>query len=588
MTSAVSASSTTLSWVRRLALPLPLVLLAWVGLSTVAWANVLDDIGYTQLVNILGGPTPVGAGVAISQVEVSDTSGAYFPDATDAQFTAGSDPFGQAMIFNDGSGGASLGTTPHSTFSVGRNFYGNTSSLASGANEVTIYEADDWVENVLNRANGEDPLSQNFRVQNFSWIGTFGSDSSDRDVLRRFDYVIDTDDVTALVGINNNGDINDPLIPPNPSLAHPHLLSHSYNAIAVGRTDAYHSRGVTASFYGPGRYKPDIVVPVTSTSAATAKASGTAAMLHGVVADTDAAKSETMKAILMAGATKEEFANFVEPSTGTPNPWSRTPTQPLDDIFGAGELNVYNSYLMTLGGQTAGSTDNTGALVNTVDSYGWDYQTVSPGGDMFYNFVIPAGSTAAELSIILAWNVEVTDTDDSSQFSGSESLANLDLTLYDSSSTFTISGPSIDESTSTVDNVEHIYQTGLGPGTYTLKVSTDSTRDFGLAWRMSTLFDTPSADFNEDGDVGGADFLAWQRGYRTLLGATHADGDADGDGDVDSDDLQLLNSGFGTIVQPLSGIVAVPEPSTAGIALLAAAFLPLLFRMGRRSSALCQ
>ena len=35
---------------------------------------------------------------------------------------------------------------------------------------------------------------------------------------------------------------------------------------------------------------------------------------------------------------------------------------------------------------------------------------VTPSSDRYYNFVIPAGSTAAELSIVLAWNVQVTDT----------------------------------------------------------------------------------------------------------------------------------------------------------------------------------
>ena len=40
-------------------------------------------------------------------------------------------------------------------------------------------------------------------------------------------------------------------------------------------------------------------------------------------------------------------------------------------------------------------------------------------------------------------------------------------------------------STSTLDNVEHIYHTTLGPGTYTIAVSNaDSSEDYGLAWRM--------------------------------------------------------------------------------------------------------
>jgi hypothetical protein len=52
-------------------------------------------------------------------------------------------------------------------------------------------------------------------------------------------------------------------------------------------------------------------------------------------------------------------------------------------------------------------------------------------------------------------------------------------------------------------------------------------------------------DFDEDQDVDGADFLAWQRGVGTTGGATRAMGDADGDQDVDGADLGLWRSSFG-------------------------------------------
>jgi hypothetical protein len=265
-----------------------------------------------------------------------------------------------------------------------------------------------------------------------------------------------------------------------------------------------------------------------------------------------------MRALLLAGATKEEI-------TGG---WSHTTTQPLDSHFGAGELNVYNSYLMTLGGQFSGGFGEPSAAVG---KHGWDFQVVTPGNDRFYNFEVPAGSTATELSVVLAWNVQVTDSNSGSTFLGSESLANLDLTLYNSTDAFP--GLSLDQSLSTVDNVEHLYLTDLGPGTYTLQVSTQSARDYGLAWRLNTLFDVPSADFDEDGLVGGADFLTWQRNYSTLLDATHALGDSDGDADVDVDDLAAFQLAFGpppVFSGPISGIVSVPEPGTIGLVLLAA------------------
>jgi hypothetical protein len=132
-------------------------------------------------------------------------------------------------------------------------------------------------------------------------------------------------------------------------------------------------------------------------------------------------------------------------------------------------------------------------------------------------------------------------------------------------------------SVSTVDNVEHIYLTDLGPGTYTLKVSGAANWDYGLAWRMSTKFDEISADFNADGVVNGTDFLIWQQNVGTLLGAAHGQGDADGDGDVDGDDLAAVNGHVMPPIPPAVGggaIAAIPEPSTLALvagALLAAA-----------------
>lgn len=550
-----------------------LVAVTTLGVSCSAMADWKDDIGYTQLVSALGNSTPNGAGVPISLIEASTGGGAYFPDTypvpTNPQFTAGSDPFSEDIVFIDGSGMAANGVSGHSANVVGSVFFGN-SSPAAGANTVWVYEANDWISNVLNLSNGQDPETQNFRVQNFSWISSGDSPATEdqsRNALRRFDFMIDRDNVTAMVGLNNS------------TAQLPQLLAHSYNAIAVGRSDGIHSTGLTGSFYGPGRTKPEIVAPAGSTSRATGMLSSAATMLHEAVAGSDAANSEVMKAVLLAGATKDEFVG-----------WSRTTTQPLDDIFGAGELNVYNSYLMTVGGQTAGSTDVTGVTVETVDSSGWDYQTVSPSNDLFYNFEIPVGSMAPELSVILDWNVEVTDTNGGTPFSGSESLANLDLALFDSTATFM--GTLIDESLSAVDNVEHIYQTDLGPGLYTLRVSGASARDFGLAWRLNTLFDfdddgfaDTSADFDEDGDVDGMDFLAWQGNFGTLLGATRAMGDADGDGDVDEIDAAILNASFGT--SPLSTLAStVPEPAT--LAHVVGGMLLLLFsRRSRKPRCLC-
>jgi hypothetical protein len=162
-----------------------------------------------------------------------------------------------------------------------------------------------------------------------------------------------------------------------------------------------------------------------------------------------------------------------------------------------------------------------------------------------------------------------------------ESLQNLDLTFYDSSESFM--GTMLDQSISTVDNVEHIYQTGLDPGTYTLKVSGAAGWDYGLAWRMSTQFDQVSADFDEDGDVDGHDFLTWQRNLGTLVGAPHGNGDADGDGDVDVDDLTAVRNGImpAPLPEMALAVAAIPEPST--IVLVASALLAAAGEACRRT-----
>jgi hypothetical protein len=75
-----------------------------------------------------------------------------------------------------------------------------------------------------------------------------------------------------------------------------------------------------------------------------------------------------------------------------------------------------------------------------------------------------------------------------------------------------------------------------------------------------------SADFDDDGDVDGRDFLAWQRGFGTTIGANHSQGDADRDGDVDGDDLGVWQTNFA--VSATTSAMAIPEPGTASFLML--------------------
>ncbi|MCC6493508.1 MAG: hypothetical protein IT424_10850 [Pirellulales bacterium] len=88
-----------------------------------------------------------------------------------------------------------------------------------------------------------------------------------------------------------------------------------------------------------------------------------------------------------------------------------------------------------------------------------------------------------------------------------------------------------------------------------------------------------NADFDSDGDVDGADFLAWQRGKG--VGTTRAQGNADGDGDVDAADLAIWKGQFGQTGLATAASAAVPEPTAWALSLLV---LSAITALGRRAA----
>jgi hypothetical protein len=122
--------------------------------------------------------------------------------------------------------------------------------------------------------------------------------------------------------------------------------------------------------------------------------------------------------------------------------------------------------------------------------------------------------------------------------------------------------------------IELLISAGSPVGSYPLTIVPDPQftflADVTGASIESTIIDgairiVPPGDFDEDGDVDGADFLAWQRGYGILLGAEHGDGEATGDGAVDAADLAIWDDQFGSAASPLivdSSNAVVPESAT--------------------------
>lgn len=557
-----------------------------------------------MLAKKLGSNVPTGAGISLSQVEAASV-----PQGTQLDYTkhpymptpellnewlAGEITFVDVNNLPDAMSGGLPIYSGHAGGTVGAFIYGNTSGLATGVTTVYNFETNDWLANVLRHSGNQEPVAQNYRVQNHSWIGTLASaingsgpnpwwdDPKNVAVLQRYDYLIDVanshEGMTAVVGLNNN---TNPL---------PYLMSQGYNSIAVGRSDGIHSSGYTGTtdnqapdhFYGAGRSKPDLVAPGTSTSMATAMTSSAALLLHETLASTLGRNAEVVKAIMLAGAEKKASFNWqYDASTVLPSGAVQV-TRPLHDVYGAGELDVWNNYLIAAAGRNVGSQSEPAAPAS---NNGWDYQDLKSqpsAGSVYYTLEVPQGTTAQELSIVLNWHVKVTDSNPSpSIFSPTHSLQNLDLRLYDSTNGFL--DTLVAESVSAVDNVEHLFfsnidgnaANNIGSGTYTIEVAGAAGWDFGIAWRMSTLFDVPSADFDGNGVVDALDFMLWQRGFGKLQGALASDGDADGDGDVDHDDLQFLRDNYGTVVSPPPLQVAalarvVPEPAAASLAAIAA------------------
>jgi hypothetical protein len=111
--------------------------------------------------------------------------------------------------------------------------------------------------------------------------------------------------------------------------------------------------------------------------------------------------------------------------------------------------------------------------------------------------------------------------------------------------------------TSTSTSQERVRVLAPGGHTVTTLSYDGSTYDFDLQTIAPAGDD---ADFDEDGDVDGADFLAWQRHVEITDGSAQlADGDANDDGDVDGLDLVIWKDQFGTATVASA---PVPEPAS--------------------------
>jgi hypothetical protein len=107
----------------------------------------------------------------------------------------------------------------------------------------------------------------------------------------------------------------------------------------------------------------------------------------------------------------------------------------------------------------------------------------------------------------------------------------------------------------------------------------------GLAIDNFKLNINPSADFNQDGDVDGGDFLAQQRGLGAISGASISTGDANRDGAVNILDVLIWKTQFAAIPPAVAAAQSIPEPAGLVLTLAGAAIAAARPSQSARSGA---
>lgn len=400
-------------------------------------ADYRETIGFRLLEQVLGNDTPNGRGIRIAQVEAPllsrpglwqfASAGAWRPDVEDGDFEGKRLQF--AVTASEGA------VSGHAT-GVGRLLYGVSSSMASAATDIDLYSATDWMRDVLRTGSMYFPAQMNARVVNHSWVGSTGSPVYDSEMLRRLDWSINADRNLHVVGVGNG----------DPS---PPLLGNAFNVISVGRSDGRHGSGTAAidSVYREGRSMPLLVAPMDTTSAATPVVAAAAAVLAqtaqrwtafsrstlrtldgGVLPD--GARPEVIKALLMAGASRD-FDTGHGPSDYR-RELDRRSANGLDKIYGAGQVNILNSYAILSGGEQRSAEDERGRD-GAIRPYGYDFDDDfggEAGSNEVANYHFRADRRHRWLTATLAWNVRIS-TDSATAFAGEPELVDLDLELFD-------------------------------------------------------------------------------------------------------------------------------------------------------------
>jgi hypothetical protein len=381
----------------------------------------------------------------------------------------------------------SLGLESGHADDVGNQFYGIPNGVATNAAHVDNFEVNNFLNNYV-FSSPTHSITDAVVNQSFS----FGPQSAS--VQQTYDSLYDNYSATYKVLFVSAADNFGNSYPNSTNVA---LPGTAYNCISVG---AY-KNGLSYNSVGPtidnGRCKPDITAYSDATSYTTPQVSGAAAVLMQAAlrgdggSDTNSAfDMRTIKALLLNGAMKQAS-------------WTNSTSSPLDARFGAGLLNLFNSYKQLAGGKSGYVVSNsvstnaphlpTGAAGTVVALSGWNYTTNISGrsniaGSQFdtihhYYFNISNSVAAANFiaTATLVWNRQANQS----------AINNLNLFLYNCANSNLVLC-----STSLVDNVEHLYVTNLAQGRYDLQVwkaggnntsVVSAAEPYALAWQFTPV-----------------------------------------------------------------------------------------------------
>lgn len=128
-----------------------------------------------------------------------------------------------------------------------------------------------------------------------------------------------------------------------------------------------------------------------------------------------------------------------------------------------------------------------------------------------------------------------------------------------------------------VDNVTALLPKDVGSPNQPVAITEDAVGNLyvtylsGSVYRINTNEFVPG-DFNGDAAVDGLDLGVWENGFGSIGASLRTSGDADADNDVDGADFLVWqrNVGYSSLNTATASSAAVPEPTSAALALMGA------------------